>query len=886
MRPGCRLVPPKAAAALALAFLATTAIAGAAVAAGPLQNQGFRVLTGADVAAFALPADVRQVWTWREPGSGLDFTRYQQFAAPLNVHVEGAQLTVVRRGEKTMLVIGAHFPGLKVAQAPALSAGAAAGRAATDRALLGPAALARSALLTRRAELRLEPGSGRLFYLVESGAPGIHLIHKIDAQTGALIDAWDGIDRASGVGSGSKGDRKTLLGADPVASLGSLTTLVNGQWRMQSADGSIVTLDAQGRGAYGAPSGIQTMSDAAQRGWRNDNDWKAGYQKPAVDAQYYAALTVAFYRQRLGFDMISGCPFDGIRNVVHYDETPFDGFGFDNAFWDGFDYYMVYGDGDGRTTRAMSAGQDVVSHELSHAVTQCRAELAYKDESGALNEAFSDIMASAAEWDFEEPLSSYCRLAPGQTRCADWLIGEDVIIDSSWPAFRDLTDPQAQGQPSHYGDRRFVGGDFDNGGVHYNAGIVNHAFYLLVNGGRNARCGGPTDPLADCDVFVPAISIADAERIFFTAFGTLPETADLCTAREATIATADVLFPGSLAQHAATDLAWAAVGRSTADCAAAAGFSIRLTSRSLAVAPGTSGKLQLVLTRGTQSGPITFSVTHAAPVTATPAPAQSPGPAPDDGTQITLDVPVGAAAGIYPFLIGASDGVVTRYASALLVIDGIAPTMGVSRVRFASGATVSAAGVVPLQVAWTAGDAESGIASWQLEHSPDAASWAIIYGPGAPASPTGFDAVDGPHYFRVLATDAVGNGAASAPFAATMASFQEDAVVYTGTWIASSATPGWGTTMSTRTRGATAAFNFSGTDVIWVAPRGPKGAKAKVYLDGSVTKVNLYSKTASERRVVFVASNLAPGQHTLRIVVTGSARRPQRSIDGFVVLNQ
>ena len=52
---------------------------------------------------------------------------------------------------------------------------------------------------------------------------------------------------------------------------------------------------------------------------------------------------------------------------------------------------MIYGDGDGRTFTNLSGANDVVAHELTHGVTQETANLEYKDQSGALNESFSDV---------------------------------------------------------------------------------------------------------------------------------------------------------------------------------------------------------------------------------------------------------------------------------------------------------------------------------------------------------------------------------------------------------------------------------------------------------------------------------------------------------------
>jgi hypothetical protein len=86
-------------------------------------------------------------------------------------------------------------------------------------------------------------------------------------------------------------------------------------------------------------------------------------------------------------------------------------------------------------------------------VTECTSGLVYWNEPGALNEAFSDIIAVAAEFELNEPLASNCRRAPGQAGCPDWWIGEDVWRGGGPLGIRSLADPAAGGQPSHYSAR-------------------------------------------------------------------------------------------------------------------------------------------------------------------------------------------------------------------------------------------------------------------------------------------------------------------------------------------------------------------------------------------------------------------------------------------------
>ena len=232
-----------------------------------------------------------------------------------------------------------------------------------------------------------------------------------------------------------------------------------------------------------------------------------------VDAQYYSQVTDGYYLDRHGLDWVADCGYPDMTEVVHYD------FDYVNAFWGGD--YMVYGDGDGFIAREFSGALDVVAHEHTHGLTQCTSNLAYQNESGALNESFSDILGTSAEfWADVNGLDP--SVAP------DWFIGEDVYLLSE-NGFRNMGDPAENFDPDHYSER-YVGPE-DNGGVHTNSGIPNHAFYLLVNGGSNAgeaQGHGHTGPV------VTGIDLADAERIFFLAFTALAEQADMCDARAAT----------------------------------------------------------------------------------------------------------------------------------------------------------------------------------------------------------------------------------------------------------------------------------------------------------------------------------------------------------------
>jgi thermolysin len=222
-----------------------------------------------------------------------------------------------------------------------------------------------------------------------------------------------------------------------------------------------------------------------------------------------------------------------LKGYVHY------GSSYDNAFWDGQE--MIFGDGDGQLFNRFTISVDVIGHELTHGVTDYSSRLIYRGESGALNEAFSDIMATAIEFFFQPK-------GDGPMR-ADYLIGEDVVTPGG---LRSLQDPAAFGDPDHYTKR--YRGTTDNGGVHTNSTIATHAFYLAVEGGENQTS----------HLLVEGVGAANhqqIENVFYRAFVQLmPSDATYAVARAATIQAARDLYGADSAVERAVADAWSAVG--------------------------------------------------------------------------------------------------------------------------------------------------------------------------------------------------------------------------------------------------------------------------------------------------------------------------------------
>ena len=167
---------------------------------------------------------------------------------------------------------------------------------------------------------------------------------------------------------------------------------------------------------------------------------------------------------------------------------------------------------------------DVVSHEWSHAYTEYTHGLVYQYQSGALNEAYSDIFGESYDLvnDLEGPLGA--TLTEGdyfENGGSRWVLGEDLSETAAGLLLRDMWDPDAFGVNVPFsGGAQVLGTPSpgstilsenyycdtgDNGGVHTNSGVPNHAYAMLVDG---KEFNGVT---------IPAIGMTKAAHIYFQA---------------------------------------------------------------------------------------------------------------------------------------------------------------------------------------------------------------------------------------------------------------------------------------------------------------------------------------------------------------------------------
>jgi Zn-dependent metalloprotease len=445
------------------------------------------------------------------------------------VRVFGAQLVQQLDADgRTLSLSGSIDESLSLDVRPSLTADAAV------RAAL--AASPRGANAVGEPELVVRPGERLLTWMLWVRFDLELERVFVDAHTGRVVHRYSDLrtDSAVGLGSGVWGDRKKVS-ADATA--GGFAA----DDRLRPC--ALTTYDLRHDVALTGQVLTTGRFDPAWTARDADNDWT---DAAVVDAHSYAGWTYDYYFKRFGRRGIDDRNL-AIHSVAH--PLPLS-FALANAFWDPFSNAVYYGDGDSQFA-AFAGALDVAAHELTHGVTQYTWDGIYEVESGALNEAFSDMMGTGTEF-FQQPAGSGRLLA-------DYFLGEDLAYQFDPPrtAVRSMANPGlfcsatlGSCDADHY-SRRYLGAQ-DAGGVHHNSGIANQAFYLTAEGGTNRTSGRRVAGLG------PG-GREKAERIFYRGFTAyLTPSATFRDARAATLRAARELY--GEAEAAQVALAWSAVG--------------------------------------------------------------------------------------------------------------------------------------------------------------------------------------------------------------------------------------------------------------------------------------------------------------------------------------
>ncbi len=335
----------------------------------------------------------------------------------------------------------------------------------------------------------------------------------VDAQTGAIIGKQELIHTVDSPGTAvTKYSGTQNITTDKVSST---------SYRLRE------TGRGKGIETYNVKTGTSTAS--AVDFTDSDNNWNninAAKDEAAGDAHWATEMTYDYYKNVHNRNSIDNAGFK-LLNYVHWDVNWF------NASWNG--QFMRYGDGTGKPLTAL----DIGGHEMTHGLTSNTARLVYQDESGGLNESFSDIFGTAVEF-YAKPTK------------ATWDIGEDI------GAIRSMSNPKTHSNPDTYKGQYWVAaGGSDNGGVHTNSGVQNHWFYILSQGETSSNDN-------NVSYNVPGIGIDKAAKIAFRNLTVyLTSSSNYANARTSALKAATDLYGNCSPEYIATGNAWWAVGVGT-----------------------------------------------------------------------------------------------------------------------------------------------------------------------------------------------------------------------------------------------------------------------------------------------------------------------------------
>ncbi|WP_338704247.1 M4 family metallopeptidase (plasmid) [Streptomyces sp. Q6] len=351
----------------------------------------------------------------------------------------------------------------------------------------------------------------------QDGTPSrLHVV--LDAATGNRLAAWDEV--TAGVGN-SQYSGTVQLGTQRV---GGTYQLVD----TQRGGNSVRDVTNGGLGV------LYTDADDVWGDGTADDRATA-----AVDAAYGSRTTWNFYHDVFGRNGIAD---DGVGAVSNVHVS-----GLANAYWLDSCFCMTYGDG--LDNRHPLTELDIAAHEMTHGVTAATAGLLETGESGALNEATSDILGTAVEFFANNPKD-----------VPDYTIGE-------------LADVRGTGKPLRYMDRpskdaseKGTSQDYWTAGTHlldahFGAGVANHFFYLISEGSGSKTINGVAYDSPTYDGLpVAGIGLRNATNVWYRALTHyMTSTTDYAGARTATLQAASDLFGTASDAYESVANAWAAV---------------------------------------------------------------------------------------------------------------------------------------------------------------------------------------------------------------------------------------------------------------------------------------------------------------------------------------
>ncbi|MBL0357312.1 MAG: M4 family metallopeptidase [Chitinophagaceae bacterium] len=215
---------------------------------------------------------------------------------------------------------------------------------------------------------------------------------------------------------------------------------------------------------------------------------------------------------------------------------------------------MTFGDGNNTSSSLPYTPLDICAHEMGHAITETTSQLVYQWESGALNEAFSDIWAAC--------ITDYAKHIYPVSDENTWRVAEKCEnVGFTNPGFRDMANPPIFSDPSAYKNSNWKPAslqtcrDFsstDNCGVHSNSGVLNKWFFLITDGQAGTNSFGTAFNVA-------GLGFQTSEKIAYLTSINLTPNASYQTCRTVSLNATAALYGNTSPEYQTVWNAWVAV---------------------------------------------------------------------------------------------------------------------------------------------------------------------------------------------------------------------------------------------------------------------------------------------------------------------------------------
>ena len=425
--------------------------------------------------------------------SGVSYERYQQFYK--GIKVVGAQVTIAKNNAHNMMLLtspqeqvnGKLAKNIEVDTTPVISSQQAITRSLTSyNQLFNGYQVDDQNGNSPNAQLQIidENNQHTLVYLVEftahkSNSQPQSMHYYIDAKTDQVLMSWDNTQNFEDVGPG--GNEKTheywygQAGMPMLDVTKSKTNCTMENKRVRTAN-----LQKQWDDNTITPYRYKCGKNTGQ-------DYINGAYSAINDAQYFGDVIIDMYKNWYDINALNnsnGSPMQLIMRV-HY------GANYDNAFWNGEN--MTFGDGNDFYPLV---SLDVAGHEVSHGFTEQHSGLIYTNQSGSLNEAFSDMAGQTVRaYLLSQNEQDYTKFYPDDPKGEiAWGLGETIMKGDN-VALRYMNNPSQDGNSADCynpdlngalackisyanmlekarGNQSYI--------VHTGSGVFNKAFYLLA----------------------------------------------------------------------------------------------------------------------------------------------------------------------------------------------------------------------------------------------------------------------------------------------------------------------------------------------------------------------------------------------------------------------